>query len=310
MIEIKKDIAEIGQADGEMRVVLPTPAVMAAQAHPAQYADRKSETHEKLALLDGGMSGRIRWSLYATFSLRASHLTMICPQQQCIFIHVPKTAGQSVEHVFLHLAGLSWKSREALLLKPNDDPAKGPPRLAHLKAREYVQYGYVTQAEFEAAFTFAFVRNPWARMVSLYHHLNRGQSFRAYVLGEFRSRVWQQMAWFVGPQSDFLCDETGELLVDFVGRFERLQSDFDEVCRRLRLPPTPLPRVNRAEDHRRLHWKAHPRTMLRSWRRRLGKSPLRFSRYQDYYDLDTRELVAELYQTDIALFDYRFDETE
>jgi len=235
---------------------------------------------------------------------------MICRQPPCIFIHIPKTAGQSVERVFLRWAGLDWDHRAALLLRPNADPTKGPPRLAHLTARDYVRLGYISQSDFDAAFKFAFVRNPWTRMVSLYHHLNQGQSFREYVLGEFRERVWEEMAWFVRPQRDFIYDETGALLVDFVGRFERLQEDFDQVCRRLGKPPTPLPRVNQATDHRKLHWSGNPRKILRSWRKRMIKPAPRFPRYQDYYDPDTRTAVAELYQMDIELFGYRFDEPE
>lgn len=233
---------------------------------------------------------------------------MICPQQQCIFIHIPKTAGQSVETVFLQRAGLSWENRAALLLRPNDDPAQGPPRLAHLKARDYVAYGYISQDAFDAAFKFAYVRNPWARMTSLYHHLSTTRSFRAYVLGEFRQKVWREMAWFVGPQSDFIYDDDGRLLVNFVGRFERLQADFDIICRRLGMPPEPLPHVNHAADHRRIYLGPNPRKLLRSWRKRLTKPAPRYARYQDYYDADTRALVAELYQSDIELFGYRFED--
>ncbi len=233
---------------------------------------------------------------------------MICPRQQCIFIHIPKTAGQSIETVFLQQAGLSWQNRSALLLRPNDNPALGPPRLAHLKASEYVAYGYVDRDAFDAAFKFAFVRNPWARMTSFYHHLSTARSFRAYVLGEFRKKVWTEMAWFVGPQSDFIYDEDGRLLVDFVGRFERLQPDFDAICRRLGMPPRPLPHVNHAAEHRRLYLGLNLRKLLRSWRKRLTKPAPRFARYQDYYDDDTRALVAELYRSDIELFDYHFDE--
>ena len=234
---------------------------------------------------------------------------MICTRPPCVFIHIPKTAGQSIERVFLQWAGLSWDDRAALLLRPNDDPAKGPPRLAHLKARDYVRLGYLTQADFDAAFKFAFVRNPWARVVSFYHHLSAGKTFREYVMGEFRERTWREMAWFVGPQRDFIYDEAGALLVDFVGRFERLQDDFDEICRRLGRPATPLPRVNQAADHRKLYWGGDLRKMLRSWRKRMTRPAPRFFRYQDYYDADTRALVAGLYQVDIELFGYRFDET-
>jgi len=194
----------------------------------------------------------------------------------------------------LRRAGLSWEDRSALLLRPNDDPGQGPPRLAHLKARDYVAHGYISQKAFDAAFKFAYVRNPWARMISIYHHLSATRSFRAYVLGEFRQKVWREMAWFVGPQSDFIYDEDGRLLVDFVGRFERLQADFDVICRRLGMSPEPLPHVNHAAAHRRIYLGPNPRKLLRSWRKRLTKPAPRHARYQDYYDADTRALVAEI----------------
>ncbi len=45
-------------------------------------------------------------------------------------------------------------------------------------------------------------------------------------------------------QSDFIARHNGELLVDFMGRYETLQDDFDKVCEHLALPQKTLPRVN------------------------------------------------------------------
>src|SRR5689334_2187766 len=69
---------------------------------------------------------------------------MLSHRFQTIFIHVPKTAGQSVERVFLEKHGLTWETRSELLLRENPDPSLGPRRLAHLYAREYVDKGYVS----------------------------------------------------------------------------------------------------------------------------------------------------------------------
>jgi hypothetical protein len=77
---------------------------------------------------------------------------MLCHHDRCIFVHVPKTAGQSIEHVFLDRVGLTWETRAPLLLRPNDQPRLGPPRLAHLKAREYVACKYVTPEQFAGYF--------------------------------------------------------------------------------------------------------------------------------------------------------------
>ncbi len=234
---------------------------------------------------------------------------MISHSQRCIFIHIPKTAGQSIEHVFLAWNGLTWDQRAALLLRENKDPSKGPPRLAHLTASDYLRHGYVTQDQFQTYFKFAFVRNPWARMVSIYKHLSYGVSFRHYVLHEFRKVVWKEMYWFVRPQKEFVYNEDGDLCVDFLGRFERLQEDFYGICERLGMPPTPLPHVNRGQEH----WQKrrpsfHPRKMLRYLRKRHYRRPApSFSHWREYYDEATRALVADLYHEDIALFGYRFE---
>ena len=81
----------------------------------------------------------------------------------CVFVHVPKCAGQSVEMFFLNRIGLDWERRAPLLLRPNDVPALGPHLLAHLKAHEYVEKKWMTPLEFNEYFKFAFVRNPWGQ---------------------------------------------------------------------------------------------------------------------------------------------------
>jgi len=212
---------------------------------------------------------------------------MISHEHECVFVHVPKCAGQSIEHVFLDLVDLTWEARAPLLLRPNDRPELGPPRLAHLKACEYVKYHYLSQKLFDQYFKFAFVRNPWDRTVSLYKYsaVVHSGDFRTFVLRELATVLWQPHYWFVGPQREFLYSEDGELLVDFVGKFETLQADFDKVCESLGLPAIKLKHVNK------------------------GGAPSRpdLGAYQNYYDDETRQCVGELYIEDIQIFGYQFD---
>lgn len=164
---------------------------------------------------------------------------MISHHHRCVFVHIPKNAGQSIEQVFLELLGLTWQTRAPLLLRHNDRSELGPPKLAHLKWWEYVAHKYMTQKPFDEYFKFVFVRNPWARVVSMYKYFgfHRKCSFKDFLMKDFRSRIWSEFHWFVGPQSGFICNDDGRLMIDFVGRVENLQPDFQQVCQGIGLPP-------------------------------------------------------------------------
>lgn len=222
---------------------------------------------------------------------------VISRKHRCVFVHVPKTGGQSVEHVFLRSHGLDWKTRAPLLLRKNPDPSLGPPSLAHLTAAEYVGCGHLSPEEFDAFFVFAFVRNPWSRLVSewRYRYQSRGIDFRSFVLEAFPEPSWSDASTHVMAQHDFLYDDTGRCLVDFVGRYERLQEDFATVAARVGLESADLPHVNRSADRGRRKGRGTKTTAAPALP------------YPAYYDDETREAVAARYAVDIATFAYEFD---
>lgn len=228
---------------------------------------------------------------------------MISHHHKCVFIHIPKNAGQSIEHVFLNDLSLSWATRAPLLLRHNDRPELGPPKLAHLKWHEYVSCKYMTQEQFDGYYKFAFVRNPWARVVSMYRYFgfHNKCSFRDFVATHFKDRIWSEKQWFVGPQSDYICDPEGHPAVDFVGRVENLQNDFNLVCEKIGLTLTEVPHIN--SSRRRGTVNAASKSLL-PWRRRKQNKFPRYATYQEYYDEETRDLVAELYKRDLELFGY------
>jgi len=234
---------------------------------------------------------------------------MISHKHNCIFIHIPKNAGQSMEHVFLDLAGLTWETRAPLLLRPNDKSEIGPPRLAHLKARDYVKYQYISQELFDNYFKFAFVRNPWDRMVSIYKFSRYSLilDFNSFYKHIFLPKMWHDKYWFVGPQSDFICDQSGKIIMDFVGRFETLQSDFTKICQMMGLPDINLPHVNKSTQKVNQTGFQFKKILRRSiWNIQGKKLPI-FKNYRDYYDEKTKNDVGELYRSDIEIFGYTFD---
>lgn len=196
---------------------------------------------------------------------------MISHKFRTVFVHIPKTAGQSIETAFLNAHGLTWETRAPLLLRRNDDPAAGPPRLAHLFAREYVALGHVTPRDFDAYHKFSVVRHPYDRAVSAYnyiadlpaavrrmHESSAAERLRAAlaslglepdalrrVCDRQADRAFEaffemqdtdlgpQLARFFASQSDYLTGQDGRLLVDQVLRFENLAAEAPPVLRRL-----------------------------------------------------------------------------
>jgi len=242
---------------------------------------------------------------YEVFQLRlrlAIRILMICREYQCVFVHVPKTAGQSIEHFFMNLLARNWKTdRESLLLNSTDDPAKGTEKLAHLSAAEYVKCGHLPQSDFDAYYKFSFVRNPWERLVSEYRYRNyfSHRSFRDFVMNKLPAPGFDDKYRHVMPQYDMLHSADGRLLVDFVGRFEMLQQDFDVVCNKLAIADSVLPHVNSSNKQTR---------NLKRWLKNVlflnGENNKRH--YTEFYDDESLERVSEIYSRDAKEFGYQF----
>lgn len=235
---------------------------------------------------------------------------MVSHRLKCIFVHIPKAAGQSIERTFLDYLGLDWSSREALLLRENADPGKGPPRLAHMTAHEYQSLGYVTREQFDTYFKFAFVRNPWARLVSEYVWAGHDQSvdFKTWLMQKMPQPAWSDDYRHVMPQYKYLYDREENCLVNFVGRFEDLKADFANVSQRLGVPLPTLTHSNAGSG--RLHPTSIP--YARPWRTAVAAIKARLSggaikkRYCDYYDDESRQFVREHYAKDVEVLGYSF----
>ena len=225
---------------------------------------------------------------------------MICEKHNCLFVHVPKTGGQSVERFFLALNLLTWEERSPLLLRYNDDPRKGPESLSHLYAREYIECGYLSEESYHRFYKFAFVRNPWDRIVSEYRYRYAGRfEFSDFIKNQLSVEcAYCDKYRHIAPQCDFIFDTEGNQLVDFVGKFENLQEDFTQICEQLKIEDSKLPFVNSSLSARSRG--ANYGSLFRN------KAKPKDKIYRQYYDSQTRGIVEGLYRRDVEQFNYVF----
>ena len=149
---------------------------------------------------------------------------------------------------------------------------------------------------FSSYFKFTFVRNPWSRLVSCWSSKirrdrkpkgdDRDYYYRQFgpILGctfpEFvryldrESNVFRDPHWH--PLSSYL--PMHEL--DFVGKVENLKEDLYIVCDKIGIPREELPHKNKTKH----------------------------KHYTEYYDEETKQIVAEKYAKDIEYFGYKFGE--
>ena len=225
---------------------------------------------------------------------------LLSNRKEYLFVHIAKTGGSSVRAA---LSRSRWQ-------EPYYIPQMICHRISHLTGHKLgvklPRHAPVIAAEhmlkgphFDSLFKFAFVRNPWDRLVSAYCHFQREQKsllrennirsmpdFTEWILGDsidYRGEAGEFIRSIRRTQFEHLINLHHQIVVDFIGRYERLAADFELLCKKLELPHVPLP---------------HKRNSKRS------------SSYVQQYDVLSRDRVAEFYHRDVETFGYGFGQAE
>ena len=193
---------------------------------------------------------------------------MISHKHKFIFIHYPKTAGETINYFLCKQRHPVHKHKKLKFFEDKYD------------LKDY--------------FKFTFCRNPWSQVVSFYFHFKRLKrcaplyscniannfSFSDYCKKMFQDKPSFPNDYWHDSHYSFLLNSKNDVNIDFIGKFENLQEDFNIVCDKIGIPPQELPHINKSKH----------------------------KHYSEYYDDKTREIVAKKYAKDIEYFGYEFGE--
>lgn len=215
--------------------------------------------------------------------------------KQVIFIAIPKTGTTTVRDQLRqegdalipnpHLNIIQVRDAiYAYLLKISlgnnyGFPTKDVPSDADIRAR--------ANEIFDSFFKFSAVRNPWARAVSLYARRETVQmrnklSFEAFCERHFYASDTCRHPTLHKNQLDWLCDETGKCIMDYVYKLEDFTTAMEQIA-------------DRTDGRVRLTY------------RKLNANPSSPSRrYRELYSERARKIVSERFQKDIDFFKYTF----
>ncbi len=177
-----------------------------------------------------------------------------------IFIHIPKNAGTSI--------------RNSFDIKGYDKQVVSK-RYPHSTCSEIKEY--CGEKVWNEYYKFAFIRNPFDRLVSFYHFhksdqykhkIGRerafNQSFKEWVMNTNDKNVTHSQCYYLNDE------------INFIGRYENLQIDFNKVCKATKITKYTLPHFNKSQHE--------------SW--------------QHYYDQELQDFVYKRYRLDFNRFNY------
>jgi hypothetical protein len=202
---------------------------------------------------------------------------MISFQKRFLFVHIPKTAGNSIQSTLRDYS----EDQLVALRKEQDGIERFGLRNSKYNIKKHSTLGEYRDAlgneQFRSLYKFTCVRNPWDRMVSYY--FTPTQSPETWGRKKFRNMISKavSVADYLRLDQD---EEDPFANVDYIIRFENLADDFRTVCGTLGISPAKLTQYNRStREH-----------------------------YSKYYDHELRELVRMRFAAEIERFGYTFEQ--
>jgi len=197
-------------------------------------------------------------------------------KKKFIYIATPKSGSTPIRQSLEPYSDINSESEE-------------PPYSYHVTAKELKLHIEKLNHKWDDFFTFTVVRNSWEAQVSFWGYMKKKSMSKTHphamtflnTVNTYKSfKNWIKNEGGLRPWGNWHRDEHGDNLLSYIGKFENLQTDFDIICDKIKIPRFQLPHDNKSKH----------------------------KLYTDYYDDETRQIVAERYAEDIEYFGYKFGE--
>lgn len=209
---------------------------------------------------------------------------MISKDKNFLFIHVPKTGGNSIQNILAAYADDTivienelQDGKERFQLK--NDTIKIS---KHSALQEYKDQ--LDPAYYKSLYKFSVIRNPYERLVSFYFSPHRQvnewnkDDFKKLILEEVEPLSHYIRTKSTGLKRLLDVNKSLDSELDYLIRFENLESDFDHVCKQLNIPFEGLPHRNQSNR----------------------------DDYKKYYDDELLEMVQHQYADELKFGNYTF----
>jgi hypothetical protein len=108
-----------------------------------------------------------------------------------------------------------------------------------------------TSVKWDDLFKFGFVRNPYTRFVSAYYNLHLDEKegdINRFIQDEDKmNQLWKHEHTLVRPANEYLCDEDGKIMVNYVGFFEDLHNHWNFIFEKLGVKEPTIVHSNRTD---------------------------------------------------------------
>ena len=215
---------------------------------------------------------------------------MISHEHKCIFIHISKCAGSSIETAFgIDVRNNGDSNHENLFGWSDTDKIY----LQHATPQQLFNNGYVSEKLWNDYYKFVIVRNPWSRAYSDYVWLKSDSK----ISGSFKDFLMKKGDYFqimnfcdrqyrgdhLKKQIDYFFLDGKRINYNCVIRFEKLQDGLNKVIKDLSLSQS-------------------------FFDVKINSSKKKLSHYSFFYNPKRKKLVEKLYKEDADFLDYSFDD--